>query len=636
MRRQYILVEGINLYANIYDTDQLSVIRGSSSLYKKAIDAIKTKFLDQLEAVSTGASSGLFIKITQSTNLIDDIKDFLNSDSNYRHITFAVETCEADDVLVAREHLKRQLRFSQLCGITQAPDYFQSTQQGVNYADELEGSRIAAEGLAFPIRANDNQKSRRLSASVYQRWVHGRLEKQVNSQFSFAPDIQTLCRLPEDNAKTKQYPEITRLNNKMAVFYADGNKFGSRERDYISRAIKTNKDDLNKNDGSQALTAFDNAIQEQRKQFLKDTEKWLSELDGYIGQAALENEQREIRINVDGQYQSIKLNELALRLETLLWGGDEMTLVLPAWLGMAFLQRFFIHNWTLTDSNESFTHAAGIVFCQAKTPIQIVEKLARALADRVKDGFGRDHNGWDYMIMESIDFPENTNIDGFLRDRYADKVPVNTRPKAGKAPQNWDKLNQHLLALCVDRILPKHQLYQLIDALEVDKSPANDSPKDSSGVPKQAPSKSILEMITSSGNKEEQLSPEEQQAKEHEERLTTWAGGEKSSHRENEKKPISWESLSNKHYDKSYRQKHFTPQEQQEYRLLEVLDQKARKALLNEQTGLPFIAKELFGIDDLDDTTQRAWLWIHLAELWDYWLPLEHLSNTSQQEVSNA
>ena len=63
MTQFYILVEGINIYANVFDTKQLSVIRGSSFLFKKAIDhltehaAIKDKFI----ALSTGASSGLYL-----------------------------------------------------------------------------------------------------------------------------------------------------------------------------------------------------------------------------------------------------------------------------------------------------------------------------------------------------------------------------------------------------------------------------------------------------------------------------------------------------------------------------------------------------------------------------------------------
>ena len=38
MDQHYILVEGINIYANVFDTNQLSVIRGSSFLLKRAID----------------------------------------------------------------------------------------------------------------------------------------------------------------------------------------------------------------------------------------------------------------------------------------------------------------------------------------------------------------------------------------------------------------------------------------------------------------------------------------------------------------------------------------------------------------------------------------------------------------------
>ena len=59
MGHHFLLVEGVNLYANIYDTDQFSVIRGSSFLYKDAITHHPKSICGWSKPVSTGASSGL-------------------------------------------------------------------------------------------------------------------------------------------------------------------------------------------------------------------------------------------------------------------------------------------------------------------------------------------------------------------------------------------------------------------------------------------------------------------------------------------------------------------------------------------------------------------------------------------------
>lgn len=63
MAQSYILVEGINIYENLFDTNQLSVIRGGSFLLKQAIVHIKdhSDFKGKFTALSTGASLGLFL-----------------------------------------------------------------------------------------------------------------------------------------------------------------------------------------------------------------------------------------------------------------------------------------------------------------------------------------------------------------------------------------------------------------------------------------------------------------------------------------------------------------------------------------------------------------------------------------------
>ena len=60
----------------------------------------------------------------------------------------------------------------------------------------------------------------------------------------------------------------------------------------------------------------------------------------------------------------------ALRLEVLLWGGDEFTLVVPAWKGLEVLERFFQIAARLEfGSDVPMTHRAAVIFCHHNAPI---------------------------------------------------------------------------------------------------------------------------------------------------------------------------------------------------------------------------------------------------------------------------
>jgi hypothetical protein len=59
---EYLLVEAVNIDATVFDTTQISVIRGSSYLLARAIRTIARHpgLGAGLEALSIGGSSGLF------------------------------------------------------------------------------------------------------------------------------------------------------------------------------------------------------------------------------------------------------------------------------------------------------------------------------------------------------------------------------------------------------------------------------------------------------------------------------------------------------------------------------------------------------------------------------------------------
>lgn len=109
-----------------------------------------------------------------------------------------------------------------------------------------------------------------------------------------------------------------------------------------------------------------------------------------------------------------------IRLEVLLWGGDEILIVVPAWRGFQTLQLFYETMQDAKFINVPLTFAGGIVFSQAKTPIYRLRNLAKELADNVKDNSNKE-NAYDYLILESIDYPSEPIT--VLRERvYQDKA----------------------------------------------------------------------------------------------------------------------------------------------------------------------------------------------------------------------
>lgn len=447
MSQAYLLVEGVNIYPNVLDTDQLSVIRGSSFILKRAIDHIKNHFNDKLKAVTTGASSGLFLVTTECdiNRLVVDIAIQLEK-SPHRYFTFAIEHCHADDLLKAKEQLHAQLRFNQMGAISVVPDHFDKNSLGKQPC-ELEGRRIASKE-----KRTVQGATRTLSASVCDRLNIGRKERQsfyfnegnisdieVLKKYGFTDDLEALSKREDDS----------KLNNKMAVIYLDGNKFSDIQRTVLNNA----------NDQLKAQTHFDDYVKGVRANFLKETLLEMIKGDNSRFPNAITK-------NNDG--------DDIIRLETLLWGGDEMLFVVPAWLGFELLQSFFQASATWQVDNEKLTHAAGIVFCSTKTPIRIIREIAQSLADNIKNKLGekRKKNSWDYMVLESIDYPITNNIDHFNQERYGNTLAT-CRPKYfSPAEGGWTACKEMLNHLVGNNLLTKRQLYKIVESLIQQQIPA--------------------------------------------------------------------------------------------------------------------------------------------------------------------
>lgn len=469
---QYLLrIEGVNIYATVEDTNQLSVQRGSSLLLRQAIRDI-AKNHPELTSISTGASIGLFqfeaANNKKAAELRDTIAGYLNTDTNTnsdtdessRYLTFVVDVVaiKNGDFKRAKEEVIALNRFRQF---QQATLVFPPENNDEKIApcawDNLRPAD--GEGIEIVKREKNDRGPAILSLSAEARHNHGRnqkrifIEEETGLSFDYTNDLQEIAT-PDKNQK-----HLDSLKNKLAVLYFDGNGFG----------------DIQKNLDCKQLKAFDDNIQEKRRAWLR---KLIEDIkDNTDFKTSEEDKNGNL---VDAKDKNGNLVD-AIRLEVLLWGGDELMLAVPAWKGMYVLQHFydFHKDWMRKEPikgkeiTKHLTHAGGLVFCHVKTPIQRIKKLAREIADHIKDEYlgkpeegkidkySRDANLYDYVVLESIDYPTQS-WPAFLEKRYTQSIAKKRqpqRPLEGSYETNCRKFNE------LKKHLPRRQLHRLVNTL---------------------------------------------------------------------------------------------------------------------------------------------------------------------------
>jgi hypothetical protein len=459
MQKYLFRIEGVNIYATVEDTNQLSVQRGSSLLLRQAIRDI-AKNHPGLTSISTGASIGLFqfeaANNKKAAELRDTIAGYLNKNTNSRYLTFVVDVVaiKNDDFVHAKEEVIALNRFRQFQQATLVfppennnPGILPCAWDNLRPADGQNLSEVERENIGYA----------KVSFSVGKRHNYGRSQKRefIAQETETAPgnddrlDYHYTNDLQEIVTPDKNQEHLDPLNNKLAVLYFDGNGFSN----------------IQKNLDCDQLKKFDANIQEKRK-------AWLRKLIEDIKDNA---DFRKLVEDKNGK--SVD----AIRLEILLWGGDELMLAVPAWKGMEVLQHFyaFHKDWMRKETIKSkeitkhLTHAGGLVFCHVKTPIQRIKKLAREIADHIKDEYlgkpeegkidkySRDANLYDYVVLESIDYPTQS-WPAFLEKRYTQSIAKKRqpqRPLEGSYETNCRKFNE------LKKHLPRRQLHRLVNAL---------------------------------------------------------------------------------------------------------------------------------------------------------------------------
>lgn len=363
MPTYYLRMEGVNLGAVFDDTNQVSVIRGASFLLREATQQLPKYILpDTWKVISSGASIGLFSfeaeNLEQANSIEEYVVNHLNTDEKFRHFSFVVDIQPATQKFPHdKEAVLARNRFRQMQQLSLVVPEKNHSENSTTEICTLTNLTPAYK------KAFVGEEQQFVSYSVQVRLKHGREQKQAFYKKETGIELDFTQSLQEIAANTGS------LKNKIAVLYLDGNKFSS-----IQEKQCTTPD---------ALQEFDRLMQGKRREFLT---------------ALLQ----DCIIPDKGFF-----NHDLVRLETLLWGGDEMLLVVPASKGLKLLQFFyeFTKDWKFKDT--ALSHAGGLVFCRAKTPIRRIRKFAQELADAVKEK-NRKKSCFDYMVLESIDYPSES------------------------------------------------------------------------------------------------------------------------------------------------------------------------------------------------------------------------------------
>ncbi len=452
----FLKVEAVNFENAIFDTNQLSVVRGSSYALKQIIIQIEKRLvqakLPNYEAVTTASSTGIFCCEPKSMSKLRNIvKSYLNSKIEIDKVyfvpnelfTFVVNDVIANNYLIAKEQLTALGRFKQASSFSHALPNFDTNAHS---ACALNGF-LAADSDQKSIKASKDSK---VSQSVNTRYrigcgVRAGIYKQEREdacsklsglgaewderlkalpdidEYSFPSDLETLAGC---------HPKMS-INGKVAVIYSDGNAFGEAQRKAI-------EDAKGKRDPSEVKQEFDLKIRLERARYLTHL------VDFLASKGAL--------IEKDGK-------KIVL-LETLLWGGDEMTLVVPAWIGLEVLLHYSENYMNVAICEQKLTSSTGIVFCSHKTPIRKAEQAARELADAIKGrAGGRGESYFDYMVLESIDYPTQS-LDDFWTTQYGPKIAKHRLPLKFNPDVQFlhKRVATHLEAL------PRSGIYKLVDS----------------------------------------------------------------------------------------------------------------------------------------------------------------------------
>lgn len=416
----YLRIEAINLDHSVFDTNDISTIRGGSSLLLDAVHKITDSF-ENLEGVSVGASTGLFRIVASDemdANAIKkDVLNYLQGEPYCHFATFVVVTTtrKKGECLA---NLNKRLIVECAWKQYRTPSF--------SFPAYVETDEECGLGGVRPWFKPLKVKDKKASKSVYIRRDQGKYFRKTLYKQCFdgeLPDIE----FTNDLNSLAQHEDI-------ALIHFDGNRFGN-----IRDECKYEED----------YQQFDRVVQGIQKKALRK-----------IIEFAIEQEKKR------------HTNQTTpLRLETLLWGGDEIELIVPASQAWKTLKTF-LEEATLTPFRTkagkefNLTYSAGVVFCRHNLPILQIRRYADQLCSLAKqqlsdnpEDFSNSDNRLVYLNISSFDLIER-DIESFISSYHA---PATVKDFTF----NLHEIGMmHNSMMAVTRLFPKNKVYDIVEALQ--------------------------------------------------------------------------------------------------------------------------------------------------------------------------
>lgn len=427
MADYFIAVKAQNLRASMFDTEDLSTIRGASFLRIEAIRGLTAGFAE-LEPITVGVAFGVWQFAARSD---PDAKD-------------VVERIEAH--LVACE--RSVLTFGVACVRADAFANFRDCKRAL--IARLQRSQLSAANVAYPVATGETcpvdlvrpvaadeiwvgGERKAVSHAVYVRRKAGVDQKQKYAaelidgsvlSDAFGTTVAEVKRAPfalllSSISEGAEPPAGLKPNlyDKIAVIHMDGNGFGALQ----DRCLATN-DFPN---GIQAQKDFDERLEANRKTLIAAIVECLD-----VGKAAGKPSPDEKALRDDRNTPPSTTDfrtDTIIRFEALLWGGDDLTIIVPARLGWTVAQTIVetmnSPSWMFGD--RAMRSAIGLVFCHHDAPIARIRTLADRLLTHLKHTTstwsgepraGRDHTLLFPLVLESFDHI-GEGLDDYLNKR---------------------------------------------------------------------------------------------------------------------------------------------------------------------------------------------------------------------------
>lgn len=342
----YLRVEAVNIGNVIGDTEDLSTIRGSGlmilDLEARVRSAIQGWRRDiASEPITSGASQTVVrVSLSQTESadaLVEHVSESLRCDGLLGFATFVVDHANGD-YDDAREALLAKNRWRQLqqSRVSIAGAFPAAEERDAPENAEQQRTPWCPVDMVRPaVRLVDNVRNdekRFVSDSVAKRRAYGFSEKQafyrrtaqwtptaqiIGDRLRAAWHFQQIAEFDResDGRPAKDYRLLpANLNGKIAIFYVDGNQFGKKQMKLCVNEARQRQ--------------WDERVQGEKLAALRSIllQMWDPAIPEQLGPTWWNQSNRD---------------EWRFRFETLLWGGDELMWVVPAWQGWNVANSFF-------------------------------------------------------------------------------------------------------------------------------------------------------------------------------------------------------------------------------------------------------------------------------------------------------